>query len=50
MNIEQTINENTITLKAINEDCIGSSFLLHCKLKESEEVLGEIEITVTGLF
>ena len=50
MNIEQTINENTITLKAINEDCIGSSFLLHCKLKDSEEVLGEIEITVTGLF
>lgn len=50
MNIEQTINENTITLKAINEDCIGSSFLLHCKSKDSEEVLGEIEITVTGLF
>ena len=50
MNIEQTINENTITLKAIDEDCIGSSFLLHCKLKDSEEVLGEIEITVTGLF
>ena len=50
MNIEQTINENTITLKAIDEDCIGNSFLLHCKLKDSEEVLGEIEITVTGLF
>ena len=50
MNIEQTINENTITLKAIDEDCIGSSFLLHCKSKDSEEILGEIEITVTGLF
>ena len=50
MNIEQTINENTITLKAIDGDCIGSSFLLHCKSKDSEEVLGEIEITVTGLF
>lgn len=47
--VEQTVNENKISLKIDNDSLIGESFLLQCKLNLNGLVIAEIEIIVADI-
>ena len=44
--VEQDIDGNKISLLINDEELIGSSFLLQCKLKSDDSVIAKIEITI----
>lgn len=47
--VKQRIIGNKISLMVIDDNCIGSSFLLQCRLISDNSIIAEIEITIVDV-